>query len=839
MLTGHRLPVLIVSLSMLLATPPRVAAQNRGAQTGSIPSIEEKTAGMRKLDGFFPLFWDEASGKLWLEIARFDTEVLHVAGLAAGIGSNDIGLDRGQLRGSRIVEFERVGPRVLMVQPNYEFRATSDNSAEVRAVRDAFARSVLWGFPVAAQTGERVLVDLTDYLMTDQSGIGDQIRPGQYRIDESRSAVYLPMTLNFPENTEMEIELTFTRRQPGRADGFFEGVGSVAATSEAATVRVHYSLVELPDGSYTPRLYDPRSGFFPFSYRDYAAPLDQPMTRRLISRHRLEKRDPAARVSEPVKPITYYVDPGTPEPIRSALMEGARWWNQAFEAAGYRNAFRVELLPEGASPLDIRYNVINWVHRSTRGWSYGRSVEDPRTGEIIKGVVTLGSLRIRQDILIAEGLLAPYTTGDETPPELAEWGLARIRQLSAHEVGHTLGLAHNYYNSRTGRISVMDYPHPLVTLKADGTLDYGQAYDVGIGSWDKVAIAYGYQDFPAGADEPRALASVLDQAWEGDLRFLSNQDIETTPAADQWSNGTDVAAELERMMGVRRAALARFGERAIKRGMPLATMEEALVPLYLHHRYQVDAAASAVGGLSYVYALRGDGRRPVDPVSGDAQRAALRSLIATLSPAELVLPETLLRTLPPRPMGYGRTRELFPRHTGMAFDVISPAIAAAALVAGNLLDPARAARLVEQHVLDSSLPGLEEVIDALLDAAFGPRPRTPYEAEVARAVQRVAIDQLMGLAAGAGLPQVRAVATLRLERRLADLRTAVGSADQAVAAHAALLAKDITRFLDRPGPVVETRDTPAAPPGAPIGQTMTDWLSWTDLGCRWPATEGN
>jgi hypothetical protein len=519
-------------------------------------------------------------------------------------------------------------------------------------------------------------------------------------------------------------------------------------------------------------------------------------------------------------------------------MEGARWWNQAFEAAGYRNAFRVEPLPDGASPLDIRYNVINWVHRSTRGWSYGGSVDDPRTGEIIKGVVTLGSLRIRQDILIAEGLLAPYATGDETPAFLTEWGLARIRQLSAHEVGHTLGLAHNYYNSRAGRISVMDYPHPLVTLKPDGTLDHSQVYDTGIGEWDKVAIAYGYQDFPERTDEPAALARILEQAWVGEIRFLSNQDIETTPEADQWANGTDVAAELDRMMAVRRAALARFGERAIRRGAPLATLEEALVPLYLHHRYQVDAAASAVGGLRYVYALRGDGRRPVEPVSGAAQRAALTALAATLAPGELTLPESLLRTLPPRPMGYGRTRELFPRNTGMAFDAVTPAAVAAGLVVGTVLEPSRAARLVEQHAADPTMPGLEEVIDTLLSAAFAAPGRSAYEAEVARAVQRVVLEGLMDLAATAGMPQVRAVATLRLERRLEELRAGGAAPDEATAAHLGLLASDIDRFLTRPGPVVGPTSSPATPPGAPIGQAMgqatMDWLKLADPGCSWP-----
>jgi hypothetical protein len=832
MLAGRHPPCPVVLLAFLAAGPAVAAGQNRGAQAGAIPSIEEKTAGMRALDGFFPLYWDSTAGKLWLEIARFDTEVLQVTGLAAGLGSNDIGLDRGQLRGSRIVEFERVGPRVLMVQPNYDYRATSDNPAEVRAVRDAFARSVLWGFTVAAETGGRVLVDLTDYLMADQSGIGDQMRPGQYRVDESRSAVYLPMTQNFPRNTDIEVELTFTRRQAGSGgQGFFEGVGSVAATPEAATVRVHYSLVELPDGNYAPRAYDPRSGFFPFSYQDYAAPLGQSLTRRLITRHRLQKRDPSARVSDPVKPIIYYLDPGTPEPIRSALLDGARWWDQAFEAAGYRDAFRVELLPEGANPLDIRYNVINWVHRSTRGWSYGGSVVDPRTGEIIKGVVTLGSLRIRQDILIAEGLLTPYTTGDESPAALTQWGLARIRQLAAHEVGHTLGLAHNYYNSSAGRISVMDYPHPLITLKPDGTLDHSQVYDTGIGDWDQVAIAYGYQDLRDTAYQPGALARILAEAGERDLRFLSNQDIETTPAADQWANGTDVAAELDRVMAVRRAALARFGERAIRRGAPLATLEEALVLLFLHHRYQVDAAASAVGGLRYGYAMRGDGGRPVEPVSAEAQRAALGSLLATLAPAELALPEALLRTLPPRPMGYGRSRELFPRNTGLGFDAITPAVVAARLVVDDLLEPARAARLVEQHAVDPTLPGLQDVVAGLWDAAFTARPAGGYQAEILRAVQRVVVDGMMELTAAAGMAQVRAVASLELERRVTGLQSAA-SADDATTAHVRLIGRDVERFLNRSGPDYTSPAAPAAPPGAPIGEPAMDWLRLVD-DCSW------
>lgn len=801
----------------------------RPTQTGPLPSIAQKTAGMRAIDGYFPLYWDEAAGHLWMEIPRFHTEVLYITGLAAGLGSNDIGLDRGELQGSRMVEFERVGPRVLMVQPNLRYRALSSDSAEVRAVRDGFARSVLWGFTVAAQTGDRVLVDATDFLIRDGTNIAPRLRPGTYRLDSSRSAIYLPMTQNFPQNTEMEVELTFVR-QPGangggRGGAAFAGVGSVAPTADAATLRVHHSLVQLPDDQYKPRPYDPRAGFAALTYEDYAAPLGQPLTQRFLVRHRLRKKDPTAAISDPVQPIVYYLDPGVPEPIRSALLEGARWWNQAFTAAGYRNAFRVEVLPEGVSPLDVRYNIINWVHRSTRGWSYGSSVIDPRTGEIIKGVVRLGSLRIRQDYMIAEGLLSPYRNGTETPPELREWALARIRQLAAHEVGHTLGLAHNYYDSSAGRISVMDYPQPLVKLRADGTLDDSDVYAVGIGDWDKVAITYGYQDFPPGTDQPAALRRILDDAWDHDLRFLTNQDMAANPRVDQWSNGTDAAAELDRMMAIRRAALARFGENAIRNGTPLALMEEVLVPVYLYHRYQVEAAASALGGMDYVYALRGDGRTPVRPVSRDAQRAALRALLATLEPATLVLPRALLEKLPPRPMGYGRNRELFPRYTGPMFDAITPATVAADLTVSNLLDPERAARLVEQHALDPSLPGLGEVIDQLVDNVFRTPPRDPYEAEVGRAIQNVAMEGLMRLAARADMPQVRALASARLERQAALLEKAQDGADHATAAHFALLARDIHRFLERPAQPAQPQTVPASPPGAPIGEPALDWLA--------------
>jgi hypothetical protein len=811
-------------------------ADAQRVQTSDLPSIAEKTDGMERIDGFLSLYWDEDFGQLWMEIPQLDQEMIHYVGFGAGLGSNDLGLDRGALRGSRIVKFERVGRKAMMVQPNYRFRAITDNAAEVRAVTDAFSRSILWGFTIEAETDGRVLVDLTDFLVRDAIGAGQRMSPGTYRLDASRSSIYMQMTGAFPSNTELEAELTFVQ-QPGGGGGRggggggnanFEGVGSVAASGEAASIRLHHSFVELPDDEYEPRAFDPRSGFGSVAFQDYAVPLGAPMTQRFIRRHRLEKRDPSARVSDPVEPIVYYLDPGAPEPIRSALLDGARWWNQAFEAAGYRNAFQVTIRPDSISPLDARYNVINWVHRSTRGWSTGGSVTDPRTGEIIKGVVTLGSLRVRQDYMIAEGLLNPYTNGDETPPELTEWALARIRQLAAHEVGHTIGLGHNYYNSGSGRISVMDYPHPLIDLNDDGSLDYSEVYDVDIGDWDKVAITYGYRVFPPGTDEDAELERIIQVAWGDDIRYMTNQDIGVTPQADQWANGTDMAHELDRMMDVRASALARFGANAIQSGMPMATIEEALVPLYLHHRYQVEATASAIGGVEYTYAVRGDGLEPFRRVSAESQRGALDALLRTISPAELTLPDRVVNAIPPRPPGYGRHREMFPRYTGSAFDVLTPAVVAAGHTLGMVLEPSRAARLVEQHTLDPSLPGLEEVLEGLFEASLNADTKTEYEAAVKRVVEGVVLERTMWLAANAPMRQVRAISSAALGRARDDLRDRSASEP-----HAQLLARDIQRFLDRPGEAVSDRVAPPAPPGAPIGEPAMDWLGRLEPWCSW------
>lgn len=782
----------------------------------------EKQENLKSYEGYFNFYYSEDKDEIYLEVDKIDQEFLYVHSLTSGIGSNDIGLDRGQIGDGVIVKFKKAGNKLLLVQPNLNYRAITSNQLERRSVEQAFAQSVLFGFPIKEKRDGKYIIDITSFLIQDTHGVGNRLKAlkeGVYSIDASRSALNLERTKAFSKNVEFEALTTFKGNPTGKH------VATVAPDSKYITVIQHHSLVKLPDHNYQKRAFEPRCGSFAISYLDYATAVQEPIVKRFITRHRLEKKNPKLSISEAKEPIVYYLDPGTPEPVRSALLEGGRWWNQAFEAIGYKDAFQIKMLPADADPMDLRYNVIQWVHRSTRGWSYGASVIDPRTGEILKGHVSLGSLRIRQDFLIAQALLnRPFKESDDNYKPMLDMALARIRQLSAHEIGHTLGFAHNFAASTNDRASVMDYPHPAISI-SDDRISLANAYDTNIGAWDKVTVAYSYSTFATRDEEKKKLDQLLDSAYQSGLRFISDYDARARGgahgSAHLWDNGKNSVEELYNVLKIRNMSIENFSADNIRSGEPYSVLEDVFVPLYFFHRYQTEAAVKSIGGLSYNYAVKGDAQEIVHPIDPKEQQMALTAVLSTLDPKVLKVPEDKLTLFPPRAYGYYRSRESFQGKTGVSFDALSAAETAADMTLRLLLHPERASRLIQQKAIFEDNLGFQDVLDQLQKKVFKLQSKNSYTNGIQEIVKAVTLNHLFQLNNSNVHPQVKAMCSESLKQIRKGLSLHISSKSKASTFNMFLIKQIDDYFKD------SSKYKPAVIPTIPDGSPIGDFQCYT------------
>ncbi|MDB2350277.1 zinc-dependent metalloprotease [Flavobacteriaceae bacterium] len=795
--------------------------------SGFSQSILDKN--LVKYEGFFDFYYDIKTDKIYLEVENLNSDFLYISSLATGIGSNDIGLDRGQLGSERLVSFQKSGNKLLLIQPNLSFRAITKNKAEENSIKEAFAKSVIYGFKILETNDDKYLVDFTSFLMQDKHGVADRLKlakQGVYKIDKTKSAIELNHTKSFPKNSEFEALLTFSGKPTGNLI-----TSGVSPDPSLVSVVQHHSFIELPDNEYKPREFDPRSGALAISFMDYATPVEDEITKKYITRHRLEKIDPNLEYSEAKEPIIYYLDPGTPEPVRSALIEGASWWNEAYEAIGFKNAFQVKILPDDADPMDCRYNVIQWVHRSTRGWSYGASVVDPRTGEIIKGHVSLGSLRIRQDFLIAQALLSKPFVDDNNNDPMLKMAIARIRQLSAHEVGHTIGFAHNFAASTNNRSSVMDYPHPLIKITND-EIDLSEAYAVGIGDWDKVSVAYSYSEFNS-ENEKNELNNILDNAYNDGLRFITDSDARAKSGAHAnahlWDNENDVVKGLDNILVVRDKAINDFSKFNIKSYETYSKLEDVFVPLYFLHRYQTEAVVKLIAGLDYNYATRDDNQTLVEDVSFNRQNKALLSLLKTIDVKNLAIPKSKLKLFPPRAYNYPRTRESFKSMTGVSFDPFSAVSTASEMSLSLLLSPERMNRLVVQSSLynaSSKNMNLSHLLTTLTSNTFKTQYNQSDEAtnkyffENQQVINNNYLKFLLNLASNKksffhvkskANKEIRSIATFLSSKKNKNI-------------YSSEYLRTINKFNTKPE-LFELKSSPKIPDGSPIGSTQCNLIN--------------
>jgi hypothetical protein len=801
-MTMRAMKRLLRSGSAMAAVALMVLASPGMAQLASAPV---HTGG-----ALLPVQTDASDGRILLTLpapAADGTQgrFLYAASLKTGLGSAPIRLDHGMVGDTQVLAFRRLGKKVAVTFENPRFTARGGALMQ-KGARESFPYSVIAMLDVASgAAGGGVTVNIAPFLTHDTMDIAGALNGGGkgFKLVDGLSAADPGSVKVFADNIEMEAVQTYASDTPGKE------VGNIAPDARQVSFTVHHSLIRLPDPGFVPRKFDIRSGTHGTQVYDFGTPLGDDVMLELANHFRLDKLDPAAARSRVKKPIIFYIDNTAPEPIRSALVEGVGWWNQAFDAAGYIDAFQAKVLPDGADAQDVRYNMVNWDERLTRSWSYGGGIIDPRTGEIVKGNVVLEGLRLRQDIILFESLVGTAQDNTGGPNDPIRVSLARIRQLGAHEVGHAIGFVHNFQGSTQDRTTVMDYPFAKMTLK-DGRIDLSDAYATGIGRWDKFTVDWLY-GAKTDAEAARKAAAIEAAGLHYMTDIDGREDALAVPGDNMWTEGNDQPADLAQMMAVRRVALANFGSGVLHPGEALSNLRRKFAPVWLLHRYAIAAVGKLIGGVSYRYAVAGGGSPTPVSTPAPEQSAALDALLATLSAKELTVAAPLALELSSGVNGRADAQfdtEVFDNAGAAVFDPLVAADIAAQVTLGSLLAPSRLTRVYLQHARDASLLGLDDLLDRLLGSTV-----TSAGTAVER---RVATRTLIEIARTARAPGTSTDVAAMLTGRLSAVADAFAGAkgkdddDSWRHAMATMLRSDdvLTREL--------SRTPPAVPPGMPI-----------------------